>query len=212
MKTIFDFFQNINMDIVKWVGILSGFLIGSAAFWKQVCVPLLAYIKESQRRIELQEALSVKISDMAKEIGEIKKEVTTNGGGSVKDIAKRIEERQILSEQKSKITANKLELAYSAFNALGECIESSIYLNRLLNRSESELLGNQWLNWICASDRERVKKDWRDAVEAKVGFNSVYCVLKPDNTSIKIEAGIEPLFDGHNNILGFFGTIEQVTE
>lgn len=212
MKTILEFFQNINMDIVKWVGILGGALMSIALFWKQVCVPLLEYIKESQQRIESQKRTEELQQQLALQVSKIYAEVTTNGGGSLKDAVGRIEKRQIINEQKVKITSNKLELAYSAFNIDGDCIESSIYLNRLLNRSESELLGNQWLNWICASDRERVKKDWRDSVEAKVGFNSIYCVMRPDNTTIKIEAGIDPLFDDHNNILGFFGTIEQVTE
>lgn len=187
------------LEIVAWFG---GATISIFTFYKTAVKPMVDYIKESQKRTELQEQLSVKVD-------KIYAEVTPNGGGSIKDQLGRMEKRQILAEQKAKITANKQELSYMGFDMNGECIECSVYLCRLLNRSESELLGNLWLNWVVTQDRARVMNEWHEAINSKTEFNSTYSMVKPDGKFINVEAGIDPLFDDHNNILGFFGTIEQ---
>lgn len=196
---IIDYLSNLSMELITWIG---GSLMGIVAFHKAVVKPTWDYIKAAQERERLQLVQSEKID-------KIWSEVSTNGGGSIKDAIGRIEKRQILSEQRAKVTANRLELAYTSYNARGECIEASLYFCRLIGRSEGELIGNQWLSCIHKEDRHRFMEEWNEAIESGIELNTEYRITTLSGDTLKVKAIMSPLF-GDNKLLGYFGTIEKI--
>lgn len=147
---------------------------------------------------------------------EIKKEVKTNGGSSLKDAVCRIEQEVKGISKNADYTSAKLHhLDMVAEEAIFEmdvddgghlnCIQVNPALCELLNTTESEMLGRNWLTKIYGGDAERVGKEWKNAVENCCPVDSVHYFKLSTRKSIQIRVLATPRMNREGNLRGFFG-------
>jgi PAS domain S-box-containing protein len=177
----------------------AGAITAVATAYTKVVRPFL--VEEKKRKEEL-----------IKKINEIKGELTFNGGSSLKDAVYRVEgnisqltKRVGSVEENQRAILNLNNIAYWISNNKGECVEASPGLCKLLGRSESEIVGNNWAAWLVSEDKRRVYDAWEHAMNHHITFDEIYSFVKPDGTIIEVWGLAFHKEDG-----GVFGKLEEI--
>lgn len=184
---------------IEWDWIKSGFtaLGGGFAFLvKQYIIPVVKKRNEERK-------------SLAEKINKIHYEMTSNGGGSIKDAINRIEWRLGDIESTQKVAMNVQGVAFWISDEEGLCTYASPHLCKIMGRSEDEIKGNGWASWLIAEDRERVFDAWRFSVENRSAFDEYYTYRKSDGTLQKVHG-----LAFHKNVAGkhagTFGRLEKI--
>ena len=135
-----------------------------------------------------------------------------SNGSSVKSRLERIEGRQILHEQTNKALMNSLNVGYWKSDKDGKCIDASRTHCKITGRTEEEIHGNNWSAWLHPDCKERIYNAWNFAVQQGTEFNEEYKFVRPDGSTVKVRGIAYPLYDDHDNLIGFFGTLSKVSE
>ena len=131
-------------------------------------------------------------------------------GHSMSSRLERIEARQILHEQTNKFLMTSLDVCYWYCDVDGKAMEISTPLVKMLMRAEAELMGMNWVKFICEFDRTRIKEAWEYAIENGSDFDEVYCWNLPTGDILKTRGVVYQLIDAHNKPRGFFGTLTKI--
>ena len=91
----------------------------------------------------------------------------------------------------------------------GLCIRANRALQKLLLRSENELLGAGWENSIYPTDRAMVWRDWSDAIARKRSYEGIFRVRSGDGTIYSVAAVANPITDG-TSVSGWLGRYRRV--
>jgi PAS domain S-box-containing protein len=159
-----------------------------------------------------------KINDLVESVAKltemsakIEHEVLTNSGSSLKDSVIRIEKNHLWIF--SKLRHND----HISYEALFESDEKGnlIFVNRgfcdLLAVSEKDLLYRAWLMRVEPDSRERVKSEWKEAIENKITLDSRQTLIGgKDGKLLMIHIHAQPHLDIHGNLIGFFGHVQIV--
>jgi signal transduction histidine kinase len=112
-----------------------------------------------------------------KTISEIKAELTTNGGNSIKDAiidlrktCHRIESHQRIIEQRTKATLHYSDIPLFETDKYGRLIWSNVHLCKFLNSNTSHLEGYDWLSIIKEEDREEVLSEFKSCLNMNRKF------------------------------------------
>lgn len=135
-----------------------------------------------------------------------------SNGSSVKSRLERIETRQILHEQTNKALMNSLKVGYWRSDKDGKCIDASRTLCSIVGRNEDEILGNNWATWLHPECKKRVYSAWEFSVHNGTEFNEEYRFIKPDGSEVKVRGVAYQLYDDHEHLVGFFGTLTKCGE
>lgn len=134
-----------------------------------------------------------KKNEMLEKINSIHGELKFNGGSSLKDAifdlkdtTQKINFRLGAIEENIRVSMNLQGVAFWSSNQDGECVYASPALCKIMGRTESEILGNNWVAWIVAEDKERVFNAWKFSVENKTPFDEIYTYHRSDGTEIKV--------------------------
>lgn len=102
-----------------------------------------------------------KHEDLSESIDTIKKEITTNGGGSLKDVVcklgdtcGRIEESQRIIEQRSKAALHYNSTALFETDNAGRLVWTNESFNELTGKSTDSLEGRDWITYVHEDERE----------------------------------------------------------
>jgi PAS domain-containing protein len=180
---------------------IGGVITAGVGAYTKVVKPILE--EEKKRKAEL-----------LQKIDDIKGELSFNGGGSLKDVVYRIEGKIIRLdsrigslEENQRAILNLNNVAYWVSNELGECVEASPSLCKMLGRSESEIKGNNWASWLVQNDKKRIFDAWEYAIKNKMTFDEIYSFIKPDDSIVKVWGLAFHKEDG-----GVFGKLEIYNE
>ena len=112
---------------------------------------------------------------------------------------------------RSRITWNGLTKPVWESDPTGFCIFANTAMLNLLKRRESEILGRSWVSIIHEEDRERVTKEWDDAISERRDFDLRYRWVGSDGTVYCIHAKASRLLDPAGVTLGHvaFVTVED---
>jgi PAS domain S-box-containing protein len=133
-----------------------------------------------------------------------------SNGSSVKSRLERMELRQILHESSNKALMNSLHIGYWKSDKEGNCIEASRTLCSIMQRTEEEIIGNNWASWLHPDCKERVFKAWKFAVENGTEFNEEYTYLLPNGGTVRVKGTAYQLVDDHGKKIGLFGTLNTI--
>ena len=78
--------------------------------------------------------------------------------------------------------------------------------------SADEALGNGWLNVVHPDDREKLSKGWQESTRDQKTSFSDYRFLRPDGTIAWVMGQAIPERGSENQIVGYIGTITDITE
>jgi hypothetical protein len=162
-------------------------------------------IRPMAQSLKAQFAAVLLLPQLAESVQSIRQELTTNGGSSVKDAIKRIEERQLISSQI--IPAIFHEGSFHA-DQYGRWFDISSSLCKSLRRSEHELRGNSWVSWIEDEEREEIFHEWNQAISDGRDFDECFSFRTDTNEVIKVHVRAYKLLNANNALTGYFGVFK----
>ncbi len=178
---------------------------GVWGIWTKIIKPYLTKRKEERRKL-----LSM--------IQEIHGEVKFNGGGTIKDAIwdlkkgmAKIDTRISEIQESHHLALNLQGIAFWISNDHGECVYVSTNLCKITGRTESDLMGNNWIAWVIPDDRDRIFEAWQFSVENKSPFDEVYTFRRSDGSLQKVWglAFHKKILEVHH---GSMGKIEAIGE
>lgn len=180
-------------QLKEWGGLLTPFGIVFGFLWK-------FWLK--QRLVELKELYA--------SIKKISEEFRPNGGSTLRDAINRIEEKITIQAQKTVAIIKSLPLGTWISDKHGKCIDLNKSLCRITGRTESEIKGDNWTNWIHADDRDEVVEEWNRCVNSMMDFDMSYRFVLPDGRIQRVHGVAYQLRDENSNLMGFLGTLYAV--
>jgi PAS domain S-box-containing protein len=113
-------------------------------------------------------------------VKELRKELMTNGGNSLKDsiielkkICKVIDKRQRIIEQRTRASMHYNEIALFETDNEGRLIWNNIHLHKFIGDSNLFLEGYDWINIVNEEDRNSVLQEFKSCIEMNRRFNKV---------------------------------------
>lgn len=179
----------------EWLKLLTPFGLVFGFLWK-------FWIK---KRYDESKELYLKIQLMADEF-------RPNGGSTLRDAINRIEEKVTVQEQKTLALIKSLPLGTWVSDAKGKCIDLNRSLCKITGRTESELKGDNWSNWIHSSFKDNVIEEWNRCVTGDLNFEMEYSFVKPDGKVQKVHGVAYQLRDKDGKLIGFLGTLAAIGE
>jgi PAS domain S-box-containing protein len=138
------------------IGILGGFL---GYVYKKVIKPVLLFINEHHTVVS--------------SIETIKKEVTTNGGSSIKDAitslkntCDRIELRQKKIEERSKLALHFHNEALFEIDKDGNLVWTNEKFYQITGENQTDLQGLNWIGYVQEGDREKFEKELKNCLKS----------------------------------------------
>jgi hypothetical protein len=145
---------------------IGGLFTLSGLIWVKFLKPVLKLVKNQDFFTE-----SVK---------ELRKELMTNGGNSLKDsiielkkICKVIDKRQRIIEQRTRASMHYNEIALFETDSEGRLIWNNIHLHKFIDDSNLFLEGYDWINIVSEEDRNDVLDEFKSCIEMNRRFNKV---------------------------------------
>lgn len=154
-----------------------------------------------------------------KELSDIKKELTPNGGTSIKDTVNKLAvsmDKVVTSVESLSVQGTRMELRQqNVLNSVtvptfetdknGECIFANKAYLELIGRSMEEIRGPSWVNMIHPDDRTKVKSEWESAVLEKRNFELTYRIVCREQMVYDVSCVAVPIVGN-----GYIGKFESV--
>lgn len=138
---------------------------------------------------------AAKKAEYWKKLDDIHAEMQMDGNGSIKTAIvnidgrlMRIEDKVDGIEENQKLAMNLQGVCFWVSDNEGEFTYASPALCKMLGRSESEILGTNWVNSIMVEDRDKILKAWNFSIENQTGFDEIYTIKRPDGMYVKVWA------------------------
>lgn len=183
------------------LSILGGLGTGLSLLWVKVINPLVSLINNQDY--------------FKKAVEEIKKELQTNGGNSLKDAViklgstcDRIEKRQKIIEQRTKASLHYSNVALFETDCEGRLIWNNNHLCDVIVKSASSLEGYDWINCINEEEREEVLAEFLSCIRMNRKFNRTTKTVDDKNIRM-IGYPYKISEDTHG---GFLVSISQINE
>lgn len=161
------------------------------------------FIKVIKPAMKEAKAKKRKLYDM---VTKIHHEINYNNGSSIKDAITRIESRIGRLEDNQRIVMNVQNVAFWESDADGLVTYVSPALCKLVGRSESEIMGN---NWVSCIEDKWVFDEWQKSVENNIPFDEEYNYRKPDGSLVKVWGLAFHKVD-HGKLIGSLGKLEAI--
>ena len=134
--------------------------------------------------------------------------------GFLQDISehKRAQRRLRESEKRYEILASISPVGIFHTDAAG----STTYVNpawcRIAGMDADQALGLGWLRAVHPDDRQRLGRGWREASSRQQASSDDYRLLRADGSLAWVMGRAVPEFDAEGRIVGYVGTITDITE
>ncbi len=206
------------LDTAKTVAeVIGGVIIALTAFWKTFGKKW--YMKYRKSVHDRWNNLTVLLGKQDLQIQSIKHQLYPNGGSSIFDkqdkVIKRLEDisKSIINLQFSnKNTWDILDIASWESDNTGRVTYVSLAFCDLVGAHPSEILGNAWVSRIAHWDREKVVKEWREAVANGSEFTLEHSLLKNDGYYQRVRPIVIHNKDTDGKVLNSLGRLIPVGE
>lgn len=153
----------------------------------------------------------IKVHQGLKIINKMYTEFKPNGGGSLFDRIKRIEDEILKSKSRTLVLLSVHVDGVYECDANGNCIWTNKALQDMFGLNENELLGNGWLLAIDEKDRIDVWNDWKECIDKNIPYQSTYRITN-HNKHFICESCATAHKDEKGKILGYFGILRILKE
>lgn len=137
----------------------------------------------------------------------VQKELTTNGGSSIRDAITRIDKRQILDETRNRAMLEHLGVPFWEADHEGKVLYISREFCLLVHRVVDDLLGNAWISTVHPDHRDAVLREWNACVEQGRVFTMEFSYITPEGKEIPVKAETVLLKDKLGNTIGHIGKV-----
>ena len=192
--------------LVIGAGGLATAILAMWGLWTKILKP---WFKESRDKREKLEKAVTHIEKMAEKLSIVSKELQTNGGESIKDQIKQIDNNVKIIRIERDATFYLSKDPMFKTDDKGYYVAVNTSLCQLIGVTEGELLGLGWLNYISLEDRDRVWEEWENIIESGKEISTYYTIKNPETLElipVKCRAVINR---DSSNIVSIIGTIEK---
>lgn len=139
----------------------------------------------------------------------IKKELTYNGGNSLKDVVAKTFETTTLLKLRYRHDMSVSERAIFECEPLtGRCTWVNDALCELFGMSHEDMLGFGWLRAVREDQREEVHSHWKTAVDNNIPYSwSYYVVNQKTGDSLEVRATANAICLSNGTIIQYHGSI-----
>lgn len=140
----------------------------------------------------------------------IKKELSTNGGSSLKDAINRIELKLALQDGKHKVTLSLLDVPIWESDENGNCLWVNRAYRRITGYDIDSVKDMGWVSIIASCDRERVSEEWESSVKDHRHFSLTYNILTPVGKVLSVDGEGYPIYlndSSKNTVKGYIGVL-----
>ena len=139
-----------SLEIIGIVlSLVGGFCASMAWGWKYIIKPTIRLYKSQQGLVD--------------SVEDIKKELTTNGGSSIKDTVNRIDRRQIMLDKRSKAIFYNIEQAILEVDENGNILWANELFHKMMGTKN--LKGLDWVSHIDEPQRENFLREFESCSE-----------------------------------------------
>ena len=153
-------------------------------------------------------------SRIMKDVSVIKAQTLPNGGKSLADAIKRLEEgvlavreKQLENYQITAALAANDDVGMWQSDTKGNCLSINQNILRRVGFAEAEALGKGWVNYIAPQDRDRVYQEWFDACEQNRDFICKYHFIDQSGNLIPVSAHSYAVRNVSGEIVKYIGLI-----
>jgi len=148
------------------------------------------------------------ISDLYQKIQVIAGEFRPNGGSTLRDAINRIETKVSLQQQTTTAIIKSFPIGTWISDEKGRCVDVNKNLCKITGRTETELKGDNWTNWIF--EKEDVIEEWQRCIINDSNFDHEYHYVLSDRRKQKVHGVAQRLKNEKGDLVGFLGTLEPI--
>lgn len=189
------------MEILVGIGVIAGTLTTIFIFYNKYIRKGVCEFCEGVKRF----------FTMGNKVEFVYNELKPNGGASVKDSIKRIEENIIVLMNKHRIIVDDYHTGILETDSKGNITWANSTYLEMTNRDLREVLGNGWVNCVAEKDRHAVYTAWKEAFTQQRPFEGIFYIERPDGVLIRVKGFAYPI-KGKERIQGYIGKIKIVME
>lgn len=162
-----------------WIQITAAFAVFLIWFTraKNIVTKLGSAFQSIKRFFTFQRILTERMNAQDKLLEFIKSELSFNGGGSTKDLAKNSYELALSSNMRTKHIIMINPTPMYECDKEGKFILANTALCELFGLSEQEILNNGWLAAISPEDRHTCWENYQHSIKSDIPFEWVYTVV-----------------------------------
>lgn len=174
-----------------WLELLAPFGIVTGLIWK-------VWLKQKFKEV----------NDLYQKIQVIAGEFRPNGGSTLRDAINRIETKVSLQQQTTTAIIKSFPIGTWISDEKGRCVDVNKNLCKITGRTETELKGDNWTNWIF--EKDDVIEEWQRCVTNDSNFDHEYHYVLSDRKKQKVHGVAQRLKNEKGDLVGFLGTLEPI--
>jgi PAS domain S-box-containing protein len=122
-----------------------------------------------------------------------------------------VEDKLKTSEERFRLLSYLLPVGIYLTDKNGKCIYTNKKWNEMSGLSESESLGDDWINGIHPDDRELIKSSWLRMVESEGDWGLEYRFMTPEGKISWVHGLAVPHKDGSGQVINYIGVNIDIT-
>lgn len=166
--------------LFELIGKIAAVLGSLAAIWRFLVKPMIETFRN--------------ISSMYLRVEELVKQMEANGGSTLRDSLNRIERMIYLLDERQKILLGMVPYGIVETDERGRVT----YVNRTYlawtGRGEDEVHGDGWSNSVHPEDRERIRREWTEAVREQRAYEGRFRMLDVHGRSFPVSSKAVPMY------------------
>lgn len=174
-----------------WIELLAPFGIVTGLIWK-------VWLKQKFKEV----------NDLYQKIQVIAGEFRPNGGSTLRDAINRIETKVSLQQQTTTAIIKSFPIGTWISDEKGRCVDVNKNLCKITGRTETELKGDNWTNWIF--EKDDVIEEWQRCITNDSNFDHEYHYVLSDRKKQKVHGVAQRLKNEKGDLVGFLGTLEPI--
>jgi PAS domain S-box-containing protein len=165
-------------------------------FYKYFLIPVL----KAARKINKYIPVLISISE----------EFHSDNGLTLRDVIDKIDKTQHKLENQIHDISYHMNIGFYETDHNGDCINVNNQWCVLTGLLPSEAYGSGWIISIHEDDRDRIWREWRDAVNQERDFVGEYFINRKNGGKIKVRGACHVIKNNKGNVVSFVGSIMQL--
>ena len=197
-------------DYAALVATVIGATLALFAFWQKILAGAKYVLSGIVGWITLPSRIS-------RDVSTIKAQTLPNGGKSLADAIRRLEDG-VISFRNKQLENYQITHALALHNDIGMwesderglCTSINSSILKRVGFTEPEALGNGWVNFIFPADRDRVYDEWTCACEQGRDFVCDYSFVSRSGERIPVKVHSYIIKDLNGKLVKFIGTVRFI--
>ena len=116
------------------------------------------------------------------------------------------------SERRFRTLADSAPVGIFLADKKGRCELVNVQYTTITGLSAERATGDGWIDGLYPEDREKVRSRWLNTSNRNARGAFEYRFVRPDRSLVWVAGRSSPMFDDSDNIIGFIGTITDITD